>query len=89
MKVHTTEAITENQPKNENGELLDTNTGEVLDPNHTDLGHKPGQEWQKRKQFHQEQDHTRKEFIESGNDPDIYQWEYRSSNRSHKHEKKD
>ena len=85
----THENVLENQPKNEKGELLDPNTLQVLDPKKTDLGHKPGNEWRTRKKMHQEKGSTRKEVIEAENDPDIYQFEDRNNNRSHRYEKKD
>lgn len=42
-----------------------------------------------KEKMHQEKGSTRKEVIEAENDPNIYQIEDRSSNRSHKYEKKD
>jgi hypothetical protein len=74
--------------KDENGQMLDPNTGQVMDENSMDLGHIPGQEWSKRKKEHQEKGSTRKEVIEAENNPDLYQYEDRSSNRSHKYEQK-
>ncbi|CAM4407328.1 GH-E family nuclease [Alteromonas australica] len=69
--------------------MVDPNTGEPLVDGEIDVGHKPGQEWRKRKKMHEEQGSTRPEVIEAENDPDLYQLEDRSSNRSHKHEEKD
>lgn len=65
--------------------MLDPNTGQVLDPERTDLGHKPGNEWRTRKEQHKTKGSTRKEVIQAENNPDLYQYEDRSSNRSHKH----
>lgn len=84
----TKEQVKENQPRNEKGEMLDPNTGQVLDPSKTDLGHKAGSEWRTRKQMHEEKGSTRKEVIKAENDPSLYQYEDRSNNRSHKYEKK-
>jgi hypothetical protein len=84
----TVNKVTENQPKNAKGEMLDPNTGQAIDPKRKDLGHKPGQEWRKRKEMHKEKGSTRKEVIEAENNPDLYQWEDRSSNRSRTHEKR-
>jgi hypothetical protein len=84
----TKEQVKENQPKNEKGEMLDPNTGQVLDPSKTDLGHKTGSEWRTRKQMHEEKGSTRKDIIKAENDPSLYQYEDRSNNRSHKYEKK-
>jgi hypothetical protein len=82
------EKVKENQPKNEKGELLDPYTFQPLDPLRTDLGHKPGQEWKTRQQMHKDKGSTRKEVIETENDPSLYQLEDRTNNRSHKYEKK-
>jgi RHS repeat-associated protein len=76
------------QPKNEDGEMLDPNTGKPLDPEKTDLGHKKGQEWKTRKEMHKEKGSTRKEVIEAENDASLYQYEDRGENRSRKHEEK-
>jgi hypothetical protein len=81
------EDVTEAQPKNDAGELLNPYTGEVLKDK--DLGHKPGNEWWRRRQMHKDKGHDRETIIEMENDPNLYQWEDRSSNRSHKDEKKD
>ena len=69
------------------GEMLDPNTGVPL-TDRVDLGHKPGQEWKTRKEMHKAKGSTRKEVIEAENDHNLYQYEDRSSNRSHKYEKK-
>jgi RHS repeat-associated protein len=88
-RKETLQKVTDKQPRNANGEMLDPNTGQVIDPNRKDLGHVPGQEWKTRKEMHKAKGSTRQEVIEAENDPNLYQWEDRSSNRSHKHEKKD
>ncbi len=87
-RKETLEQVSKNQPKNAKGEMIDPHTFKVLDPAKTDLGHKPGQEWKKRKADHQAKGSTREEVIKAENDPSLYHWEDRSSNRSHKHEKK-
>lgn len=83
----TVNEVTNRQPKNSKGEMLDPNTGQPIDPKRKDLGHKPGQEWRTRKKMHKNNGSSRKEVINSENNPDLYQWEDRSSNRSRKHEK--
>ncbi len=88
LRKDVKEKVKENQPKNENGEMIDPNTKQPLDPNKTDVGHKPGEEWRKRKEMHKEKGSTRKEVIEEENNPDLYQLEDRHNNRSHKFEKK-
>jgi hypothetical protein len=74
--------------KPEGGQMIDPNTKKTLIPGQIDLGHKTGEEWSKRKEMHKKQGSTRKEVIEAENNPNIYQYEDRSSNRSHKYEKK-
>ncbi|WP_367875370.1 GH-E family nuclease [Luteolibacter sp. Populi] len=39
--------------------------------------------------MHNEKGSTRKEVVEMENDPSLYHWEDRSSNRARRHEKKD
>jgi len=81
--------IEANQPRNAAGEMIDPNTGEPLKPGEIDVGHKPGQEWRRRKLTHEERGSTRKEVLDTENDPSLYQLEDRSSNRSHRYEKKE
>ena len=68
------EKIPENQPKNENREVLDPYTGQKLDPKNTDLGHKQGQEWRRRQKMHKAKGSSRKDVIESENNPDLYHY---------------
>jgi hypothetical protein len=81
--------VEKNQPRNSAGEMIDPYTKKPLKVGKTDLGHKPGQEWRKRTKMHQGKGSTRKAVLETENDPDLYQYEDRSGNRSHKNEKKD
>ncbi len=69
--------------------MIDPNTKKPLKPDEIDVGHKPGQEWRKRKETHDKKGSTRKEVLDAENDANLYQLEDRSSNRSHKYEKKD
>jgi hypothetical protein len=87
LRKKVREKIDENTPTNENGDQLGPN-GEVLKPESIDIGHKKGQEWRKRKKMHEEKGSTRKQVIEEENDPELYQKEDRSRNRSHKDEEK-
>jgi hypothetical protein len=89
LRKNTRAKIETNQPRNADGQMIDPNTGDPLKPGEIDVGHKPGQEWRKRKEMHTEKGSTRKEVLDAENDPDLYQLEDRSSNRSHKHEQKD
>ena len=82
----TREQIDEAQPRSDAGEMIDPNTNEPLTPGEIDLGHKPGNEWRTRKKMHEERGSTREEVIEAENDPDLYWWEDRTENRSHRHE---
>lgn len=53
-----------------------------------DMGHMPGQEFRKHRQSAQGRGITRKEFLDEHNNPDHYQPELPSSNRSHANENK-
>lgn len=83
----TLEKVKENQPRNEKGEMIDPNTKQPLKEGQIDLGHKPGNEWRTRKAMHKEKGNTRKDVIETENNPNLYHLEDRNSNRSHKYEK--
>ncbi len=82
----TLEKVDANQPRDLDGNLIDPNTRQPLKSGEIDLGHKPGNEWRRRKSMHEAQGSTRKEVIEAENNPDLYQWENRSTNRSRKYE---
>ncbi|MBD5001907.1 type IV secretion protein Rhs [Xanthomonas citri pv. citri] len=51
-----------------------------------DMGHKPGYEFRKHQQSAMERNISRKQFLDEHNNPDHYQPELPSSNRSHKGE---
>lgn len=51
-----------------------------------DIGHKKGQSWNIRKQAHINKGSTRKDVLEAENNPDLYQIEDPSSNRSRKYD---
>ena len=88
LRKSTTEKIKENAPKTTDGDYIDPNTGKVISKDGPyDIGHKPGNEWRTRKKMHEQKGSTRKEVIEAENDPNLYQIEDPSSNRSHKYEK--
>jgi RHS repeat-associated protein len=82
----TLKKVDEDQPRDGDGDMIDPNEGTKLKVGEVDLGHKPGNEWRVRKAMHEANGSTRKEVIEAENDPSLYQWEDRSSNRSHRHE---
>ncbi len=82
----TLEEVDAAQPKNEKGEMVSPDTGEVLKPDETDLGHKIP--WREKKMQYEKEGLTRKEVIERENDASNYQWEDRYDNRSHRFESK-
>lgn len=88
LRKNTVKQIKENAPKTKDGRYIDPNTLQPIDGPY-DIGHKYGQEWRTRKKMHQEKGSTRKEVLDTENNPNLYQIEDRKSNRSHKYEKKD
>lgn len=89
LRKGTREKIKNNAPKTSDGDFIDPNTGQIIPkdrPFH--YGHKPGQEWHRRKKMHQEKGSTRKEVRDVENNPDLYQIEDPTGNLSHKYEKK-
>lgn len=89
LRKETLKKVEQNQPKDDNGQMIDPNTKKPLQAGKVDVGHKPGEEWRKRKKMHKEKGSSRKEVIDEENNPDLYQFEDRSSNRSNAHEQKD
>lgn len=90
LRKETRRRIQENAPKTPDGDFIDPNTGKIIPKDGPfDYGHKPGQEWHRRKKMHQERGSTRKEVREAENNPDLYQIEDPASNRSRKFENKD
>ncbi|HRI67665.1 MAG TPA: GH-E family nuclease [Polyangium sp.] len=81
LRMSVRQEIEAKQPRNTAGQMVDPNSGQPLKPGEIDIGHKPGQEWHKRKQMHGERGSTRKEVIETENNHDLYHLEDRSSNR--------
>ena len=74
--------------KNEEGQYLDANTGKPIEGKY-DLGHKPGHEHRREVAKAEEEGLTQQEFNDRMNNPDLYQVEDPSSNRSHAHEMPD
>ena len=89
LRKATLEKIKENQPTNSKGQMIDPNTKLPLIPGKIDIGHKPGQEWYKRKIMHQQQGSTRKEVIATENNPNLYHLEDMNSNRARTFEHKE
>ncbi len=75
-------------PKTADGKFIDPNTGEVIEGKY-DLGHKPGNEFRTEQAKAQSEGLTQKQFNDRMNNPDKYQIESPSANRSHAFEKKD
>lgn len=65
------------------GRPLDPNTLKPIDGK-PELGHKPGLEFGREAEVAKQQGLTQQEFSERMNDPDLYQLEDPSSNRSHR-----
>ena len=81
--------IEADQPRNAAGEMVDPNTGKPLIPGQIDIGHKPGNEWRARKKLHESKGSSRKDVIDTENDPKLYHLEDSVENRGHKHESGD
>ncbi|MCY9308779.1 T7SS effector LXG polymorphic toxin [Bacillus inaquosorum] len=73
--------------KDSTGKVRDPLTKEVMKKEEPwDMGHKPGYEFRKHQQSAIERNISRKQFLDEHNNPDHYQPELPSSNRSHKGE---
>ncbi|WP_207546504.1 HNH/ENDO VII family nuclease, partial [Methylobacterium indicum] len=81
--------------KDENGDVYDPNTGEKLEWDKSksrsgqwDMGHKPGEEYKKLHDDYMSDRITQEEFMQRYRDPNNYQPEAVSGNRSHRFEQK-
>ena len=74
--------------KNSKGQFLDANTGKPIEGKY-DLGHKTGHEFRTEQAKAEQEGLTQEEFNEKMNNPDLYQIEDPSSNRSHQFEAKE
>jgi hypothetical protein len=79
--------------KQKDGKVYDPNTGEELiwskdAKRNWDMGHKPRKEYKKLHQDYMDGKITKDEFLKEYRDPNNYQPESPSANRSHKYEKK-
>ncbi len=88
LRKDTREKIDAAQPRNSAGKKVDPDDGKVLKQGQIDIGHKPGQEWWKRKKMHEQAGSTRKQVIEAENKPRLYHQQDRANNQGHKYEKK-
>ena len=81
--------VLEAAPRTKTGDLIDPNTGLEISPaGNYDFGHKPGYEWRCIKAMALREGWTIGQLREFVNNPDLYQIEDRSSNRSHEFEAK-
>jgi hypothetical protein len=71
--------------KNEEGQFLDANTKKPIEGQY-DLGHIRGHEHRYEVKKAEEEGITQEEFNDKMNNPDLYQVECPSENRSHAHE---
>ncbi|MFA0814280.1 MAG: HNH/ENDO VII family nuclease [Anaerofustis sp.] len=75
--------------KSEDGRVYDPLTHKEMDQSEPwDMGHKKGYEFKKHKLSAENRGISRKEFLDEYNNPEHYQPELPSSNRSHKNEDK-
>jgi hypothetical protein len=73
-------------PRTPDGRPIDPNTGQPIDGT-PDFGHKPGNEFWREKQSAEAEGLTQEQFNDRMNDPNKYQLEDPSSNRSHRYER--
>lgn len=71
--------------KNEKGQFLDANTKQPIGGKY-DLGHKAGHEFRTEQAKAEKEGLTQEQFNDKMNNPDLYQIEDPSSNRSHQFE---
>jgi len=71
--------------KNEEGQYLDANTGKPIEGKY-DLGHKAGNEHWREAEKAEKEGLSQQEFNDRMNNPNYYQIEHPSENRSHAHE---
>ena len=77
--------VEQRAPKNEEGQYLDANTGKPIEGKY-DLGHKAGHEHWRESEKAEQEGLTQEEFNDRMNNPDYYQIEDPSENRSRAHE---
>jgi hypothetical protein len=85
IRKEVREEVEQRAAKNEAGQFLDANTGKPIEGRY-DLGHIPGHEHRREVQKAEEEGLTQEDFNERMNNPDLYQIEDPSENRSHAHE---
>ena len=76
--------VWENAREESTGQVRDPLTGRFMSKNKPwDMGHKPGYEWWKFKQYAQENNLSRQDVLDWNNNPDHFRPELPSSNRCH------
>lgn len=88
IRKSTRSEVESRAQKNEQGQFLDANTGNAIEGKY-DLGHKTGNEFRTEKAKAEMEGLTQSQFNDRMNNPDLYQIEDPSSNRSHQYEAKD
>jgi hypothetical protein len=79
------EEVERRAQKNEKGQFLDANTGKAIERPY-DLGHVQNHEYRREVKKAEEENLTQEEYNDRMNNPDLYQIEDLSENRSHVHE---
>jgi len=87
-RVGTRRPVEEDAPRMADGRAIDPNTKRPIDGK-PDFGHKRGHEFWREKAKAEQEGLTQKEFNDRMNNPNLYQLEDPSSNRSHAYELKD
>ena len=85
IRKSTREAVENAAQKNAKGQFIDPNTLQPIEGKY-DLGHKRGNEFRTEKAKAEREGLTQSQFNDRMNNPDLYQIENPSSNRSHKYE---
>lgn len=87
IRKEVREEVEKRALRNEKGQFLDANTGRVIEGQY-DLGHKAGHEHRREVAKAETEGLTQAEFNDRMNNPDLYQIEHPSENRSGAHEMK-
>lgn len=87
IRKSTREQVEARAPRTADGRFIDPNTGRPIEGQY-DLGHKAGHEFWREKALAEAEGLTQAEFNGRMNNPDLYQIESPSANRSHRHEQK-
>uniref|UniRef100_UPI00196A0F9A HNH/ENDO VII family nuclease n=1 Tax=Rheinheimera baltica TaxID=67576 RepID=UPI00196A0F9A len=86
VRKHVRETVESRAKRMADGRFRDANTGLPINGKY-DLGHKRGHEFRREKVKAEAEGLTQKQFNDRMNNPNLYQIEHPSLNRSHKFEK--